>query len=258
MDILSAVILSIIQGVTEFLPISSKGHLTIAESFIGSQQKSVSNLSFFTLLHFGSLIAILFHYRRELIKLLKSRSVVILYIIIATIPVGATGLILRNHLKSFYENPIYACCGLIVTGVTLLIAEYKSTETTNMSNMGFKKSLLIGFAQIIALLPGVSRSGTVLSASFVCGINRVEAVGFTFFLGIPVILGACILEGKDLITNQAQIDFLPIIIGISVTFIVSLFAINIVKVLAAKKRLVYFSMYCFVAGVSLLIYFLIK
>lgn len=251
MNVMDAIILAVVQGLTEFLPVSSKTHLLFARHFL---QLPV-DLFFDVTLHMGSLAAILVYYRKSWLELLRERRREVPRLILATIPLIVAALLLRKPLAAAYENLALAAGMLLATAVWLVIAERFSREQQGVLDAPLWKILLIGLAQACAVFPGISRSGSTIGMGYLCGLRRPDAVRFSFFMGAVAIAAAMAKMTQELISAKARPDPLPILLGVAVTFVVSLAAIRVVEKLSPKGRFLWFALYCAVAGIVGLICF---
>ena len=265
-ELLKYLFLGLIQGITEPIPISSSGHLVLFEHFFGLE---ISGLSFEVLVNFASLLAVLFIYRTDLIQLTKnsvSYLVVsdktksmkkdfyfVLYLIIGTIPAGIIGVLFQDQIAAAFKGVRVIGFTLILTGIALwLIRNLKGSKGDG--ELTLKDSIIIGLSQAVALIPGISRSGATIVSAMALGTKRETALKFSFFLYIPVSLGAMILSLSDLIhdPNMGQL-FLPYSLAFIASLVASYFSlkwfINIMK----KGKLGYFSIYCFVVGIAVII-----
>jgi undecaprenyl-diphosphatase len=252
MSIFSVLVLALVQGLTEFLPVSSKTHLLFARYFLETERV---DLFFDIMLHAGSLLAIFVYYRKAWAVLLRERRKELLLLFLGSIPLVVAGLLLRKHLKPAYGNLTLASGMLLVTAAWLFLSERLGKERHGLLEAPLWKILLVGLAQACAVFPGISRSGSTIGAGYLVGLKRDESVRFSFFLGSVGILGALVLLGKDAVESKAPVEVLPIVIGIAVTFAVSLAAIKVVEKLSVRGRFSWFALYCAVAGVAGLIYF---
>lgn len=251
MSIAQVVILAVVQGLTEFLPVSSKTHLLFAQHFLGIP----TDLPLIVILHAGSLLAIALYYWRGWRDLLRERRREILPLVVGTIPAVVAGFMLGGVLEPLYSRPALASGMLLVTGAWLFVSERTGRERHALLEAPLWKILLIGVAQAAALLPGISRSGATIGAGYLCGLKREEAVRFSFFLGAVAITGALALKGPEAIRGQGGASSLPILLGVLLTFAVSLGAIKVVETLSLKGRFSLFALYCAGAGVAGLLYF---
>ncbi len=255
-EIFKAFILGIIQGLTEFLPVSSSGHLVLAQHFMKYQKP---NISFETVLHLGSLLAVLIYFRKDILELVKApferpsekrkqNLSSILYLIVATFITGVLGILLKDKFEEMFNHPILASGMLIITGLILYFSDKISNTKITMDKIGIKRSVIIGLGQTFAIIPGISRSGTTIAVSIYSGIKREDAAKFSFLLSIPAILGANLSEFKSL--KELSPNFIPqYIVGAVAAFIsgylVIAWLINIVK----KQKLKIFSMYCWIVAI---------
>ncbi len=251
MPIASVLVLAVVQGLTEFLPVSSKTHLLFAQVLLGHEP----DLALTVVLHAGSLLAILAYYGKAWLVLFRERRKEILLLFVATLPAAAAALLLKGHLEALYRSPALGAGLLLVTGAWLVLAERLGRERHELDGAPLRKILLVGVAQAFALLPGISRSGSTIGMGYLVGLRRQDAVRFSFFMGAVAIFGALLLMGRDIARSQAALAPVPILLGVLVTFAVSLAAIKLVESLSLKGRLSWFAAYCGVAGVAGLVYF---
>ena len=268
MSILQAVILGLVQGLTEFLPVSSSGHLTLGKAILGVTENGIL---FEVVVHMGTFFAVVFAFRRDVLWLLQGVAALfrsrhqrqhnsneealryIAYIVWATIPAVIVGLFFKDWVEEAFADPLLAASLLIVTGLILLLSRLglKSTGEVNLP-----RSLWIGIAQAFAILPGISRSGTTISIGMLIGVRREEAARFSFLMALPAIGGAFILHLKDLSGNAFDSgQFIPLAAGFIVSFLSGLFAIKVLMKVVQKGRFDYFAWYCFAVGL-IGIYFL--
>jgi undecaprenyl-diphosphatase len=268
MDILQSIILSVIQGLTEFLPISSSGHLALADKLFGPH---TADLRFFAIAHLGTMFATIWVFWDEIIKLFKSLGTIpaavkekklngdlkmVLYIIIASVPTGIMGIFLKDKFESLTSNVIIIGICLVVTGIILLVTRFVKTGERDQNNFGFLRALILGTAQGIAILPGVSRSGTTIAASLYMGADRKFAGRLSFLISLPAIFAVNLMEWFD--PNAACpadgiVPKLPYIIGFVVSFGVGLLALKILLKLVENGKFWVFAFYCFALGVTAII-----
>ncbi|MEA3475316.1 MAG: undecaprenyl-diphosphatase UppP [Candidatus Cloacimonadota bacterium] len=257
MNIINSIILGIVQGLTEFLPVSSSGHLVIFQELLKYNKPGIL---FEIIVHIGTLTAVIVYFRKDIVKLIiavfswkkdrdneiKSYQHMLLHLIIASIVTGIIGLIFQDILESFFDNILMVSIMLLVTGLILFISD--KVKNTNREQLNLPTSLFIGFAQSIAIIPGISRSGSTISAGIFAGLKRDIAVRFAFLLSIPAIIGAVILKSKelsDVITHDLLLPYL--LAGISAA-IVGYLSISLLIQLIKKAKLIYFSIYCWIVG----------
>ena len=265
MDILSAIIVGIVQGLTEFLPISSSAHLIFIQKILGVE----SSLAFDTFLHLGSLITVLWFFHADIYKMLRAWWLSIgdilqnrfkegfrqdpykrlaWYVILATIPAGVVGILFEDQISALFAGSLYVpAFFLFVTGTILYLSQRMERGNYDFATVGPKESLFMGLGQACAILPGLSRSGTTIAAGLVAGLNKEFAAKFSFILSIPAILGAALVQLKD-IGSALDANFLAIILGFIAAFITGYIAIKWVLDLIEKKSLDIFSYYCWLVG----------
>ncbi len=202
-EILKALILGIVQGITEFLPISSTAHLILIP-WIFKWHGDVDTLTFDVAIHGGTLFSLLFCFYKDWLSLFFKNRKMLIYIIVATIPAGFAGLILRDTVEYTLRSPAIIIFTLIFFGILMLLAEwfYKRNTINQKNGASFTDALIIGCAQTIALIPGVSRSGITITAGLFRKINRQEAARFSFLLSTPVIGGAFVLESLRVVNSE--------------------------------------------------------
>tara|TARA_R110002049_G_scaffold616_12_gene3608 strand:- start:2669 stop:3463 length:795 start_codon:yes stop_codon:yes gene_type:complete len=254
MDVLEAIILGIIQGLTEFLPVSSSGHLELAKAILGDTSVPEESLTFTVVLHFATALSTIVIFRKEILEIFKGlfqfkwneEFKFSLKIIISMIPAVAVGLLFEKELESFFGGKILLVgCMLLLTALLLLLADKAKNTDKKVS---FSNAVLIGISQAIAMLPGISRSGATISTSVLLGIDRTRAAKFSFLMVVPLIFGKI---GKDVLSgdlNFQSSDMLPIIAGFVAAFLAGLIACKWMISLVKKSKLSYFSIYCAVVG----------
>lgn len=266
MSVIEAIILGVVQGLTEFIPVSSSGHLVILHKIFGSDS---TNLSFDVALHFGTLMALLIYFRKDVINLakalfIKSSQTKLAWILaFATIPAAITGFTLENLLESRLRSSNVVAITLIIGAILMLLAEkwakHDKRPKTKLNNTSLKQGLGIGVAQTFALLPGFSRSGSTITAGVFAGLDRSSATRFAFLLGIPIMVGAVLKvflssEGLGNISSQTNIFF----IGALTAFISGLFAIKFMLKFLSKNSLNSFAYYRIALGVIVFAYTLLN
>ncbi len=247
MIFLKTIILGIVQGLTEFLPISSSGHLALIGGYLGFEEGTLMA----TIMHTGTLIALLFYFRKDIIRLIMSpfkRDVEYLRLLgllaLGTVPAVLFGLLVSSRMEQIFDSPLVIGICLTITGMILFFSGFMSGERKNIRVID---SIMIGIAQAIAILPGISRSGITISTGTFIGIARVHSAHFSFLLAIPAILGATIFE---LSSVEIRSIGLPILVGLLASFISSLFAIRFLLGFLKRGTLRPFSYYCFAMGIT--------
>jgi undecaprenyl-diphosphatase len=249
MSLVQVIVLSIIQGIAEWFPISSSGHLALAQNFFGFQ-----NLSFDVFLHFASILAVFVMFWKEIIRLLDIRKKenfrYLLLIVLGIIPAGVIGFLFKSKIEEFFSSMFYLGIFFIISGI--LVYSTKFFRAGRKENLNWFDSLFIGIFQAVAILPGISRSGATISSGIYRGLNKQEAVKFSFLMAIPVVLGAAVLELKDLVASD--INYSLLIISFVITFIVSLFAIKVLLRIIKTDNFYLFGIYNFILGILVLIW----
>lgn len=254
MEYFHAVVLAVVQGVAEFLPISSSGHLVIANALLHQMAGTSVPEETATMtiaLHFGTLLSILVVYRKELFALLGDFDL-IKKIVVATIPVGVIGLALKDYVDESFQRPIVAGFALLLTAAFLLAGRRLQKRKSNEETISMGTAVAVGLFQAIAIVPGISRSGSTIAAGMSCGLKREDAAKFSFLIAIPAIGGASVLELKDFVTGEAQLTGspLPMIIGMLVSFVVGVFALRWLIKMVVADRLHIFAIYCIIVGLA--------
>ncbi|MEK6925047.1 MAG: undecaprenyl-diphosphate phosphatase [Nanoarchaeota archaeon] len=253
MDV-SILVLALVQGILEWFPVSSSGHLYIFELLLGFK----SGLDLEVALHFGTLMAVFVYFRKDIVNIVRdlihskwktNNSRLGFLIIIASIPVAIFGFLFRSYFE-ISSSFIVLGFGWIVTSTALFIGAFSNTKLNNASSLSFSKALLVGFAQVISLVPGVSRSGMTISSGLLFGLNEKDALKFSYLLSIPAIIGANIVTFGN---RTIHSDFL---IPSLVCFLVGLIFINISfnYVLNNKRNLIWFGIYTLILGIICIIF----
>ena len=263
MDLLTAAFLGLVQGVSEFLPISSDGHLVIFETLLGVGEEE-GGLSFVIAVHIGSLLALLLFYRERILGLarglLARDAAAIAHIgklALATLPAVGVGLFLKDRVEAAFQTPWMAGAGLLVTG-TFLITTKSTLPRAHALAPSFAQALAIGCAQALAILPGVSRSGSTIALALALGIAPLAAAEFSFLLGIIAIVGAAVLDLPDLLAAGATPAATPMGIGAAAAALSGLAALAIFVRLLASQRFHVFAYYCWAAGAAFLVYLAVR
>lgn len=273
MTYLTAVLMGILQGIAEFLPISSSGHLALFQHFFGMEDFESTQLFFSVMLHFGTLVSVLIYYRNDVLEMIMeffrllaspfskkrergpvppARRMVGL-IVVATLPLFAV-LLVKDFVESATGSVTFVSLALIFTGFILFASDRMARGRKNAETATVKDALLVGLAQGLGTLPGISRSGSTISAGMLVGFDRSFAVRFSFLMSLPAVLGATILELKDAIEVGLDPSIIPYCaVGMLVSGVVGYFAIRLVNLLADKGKFGSFAYYCWVAGAISLI-----
>jgi len=244
---LDAILWGLIQGLTEFLPVSSSGHLVLIPALL---EREGPDLATSAMLHLGTLAAVLLYFRSDLVGMAKfdrpGRKMITL-IVIGTIPAVVLGLAFKDAIEDLIEDPRAVAFMLIATGVVLLGTTLLRIGDRRSEDLGPLDAILTGLAQSLALIPGISRSGMTITSGLLRGMSRVEAARFAFLLGIPVIAGAGLLEIADVVSSDASIDN-SVWVGMIVAGLSGYAAIAILLKVLNRVGLAPFGVYCVVAG----------
>lgn len=254
MDVLDAIILGVIQGFTEFLPVSSSGHLELGKAILGDNSIPEESLLFTVILHFATALSTIVVFRKDIVEIITSllkfswneNTQFVSKIVISMLPAVVVGLLFEEELESFFGGNIaFVGAMLLVTALLLWLAD-RSKNTGN--TVTFKNALIIGLSQAVAMLPGISRSGATISTSVLLGNDKSKAARFSFLMVIPLIFGKIakdILGGE--LTTQAT-NFTTLGIGFIAAFLSGLVACTWMIKLVKKSKLSYFSIYCVIVG----------
>jgi len=269
MEFIKAIILGIIQGLTEFLPVSSSGHLVIFQKFMNVK----TDMFFDVMLHVGTLISVFIVYWDDILKMfIEFFSMItdavrgkftlknpyrrfVLMVIIGCIPTGLMGIFLNDFFESLFNGFTFIGYTLLITGVILWLGQRLGNGRKNMSKISVIDALVVGIFQGIAITPGISRSGSTIVGGLLRGFDRELATKFSFIISIPTILGAALLEGKDVIkAGTFMVNPMLTLSGMIAAAISGIFAIKIMIKTLNNGKLHYFSYYCWSLGLFILIY----
>ncbi len=287
-EVLQALLLGVVQGVTEFIPVSSSGHLVLVPYFLGIDPPGIA---FDVALHVGTFAAVVLYFRTDLTRLIAAvfgvgdpvlvsyyRRLAVL-LVLGSIPIAVIGFTLRDVFEAAFDSPMTAAVFLMVTGVLLLLGEAARSRRGGISGtvadtdgeeamvgrdpgdpeglaldaMGVRQALVVGFGQCVALFPGISRSGTTIAAGMSAGLTRPAATRFSFLLALPALIGAAIVSAPDLASGPVEFSPLAVIVGIVAAFVSGFLAIRWLLALVARDRLTVFAAYCLVAGLLSLV-----
>lgn len=254
MDTIDAIILGVIQGLTEFLPVSSSGHLELGKAILGDTSEGKESLLFTVVLHFATALSTVIVFRKDIVEILKGllkfqwneETQFIAKIMLSTIPAAFVGLFFEEELEQLFGGKVlFVGFMLIITAILLWLAD-KSKNTDKP--VSFKDSAIIGVSQAIAILPGISRSGSTIATSVLLGNDKSKAARFSFLMVLPLIFGKI---GKDVLDGDITADMgssSTLIIGFFAALISGYFACKWMISIVKKSKLVYFSIYCFIVG----------
>ena len=276
MTYFQAIILGLAQGLSEFLPISSSGHLALLQYFFNVSAENV--LPFAVLLHLGTLVSVFIVYWKDIVELVKELGAVIrdiftgkglrinanptrrlgFMIIVATIPTAIIGLLFNAAFAALYLSLTAIGTGLLITGTILFVAERMGKSNKTVKQMKFRNAVFVGVMQGIAICPGISRSGSTLFGGLISGLNKEFAVKFAFLISIPSILGSVIMEAPNAFEAGMDMSLIgPVIAGVIVSALSGLFAIKAMIKLVSNRKLIGFSVYTWALGIAVIAYALI-
>jgi undecaprenyl-diphosphatase len=263
LSIIDVIILAVVQGMTEFLPVSSSGHLVLVQQLLNLNDPQI--VLFDVFVHFGTLISVMIIFRKDIVEILRSFLQAIkkalskeehkkteyfqlgLAILVGSIPAGLVGFVFHRQVEEIFTDPKFAAMNIVITGLVLFLTRIaKPIEGKKVSIFA---SIFIGLAQMTAILPGISRSGLTMSAALFMKVSPMQAARFSFLLSIPVIIGATLLEAYKLIAFGTTIGFIQITIGIVMSATAGYVAIKMLLRIMEKGKFSWFSLYCLVVGV---------
>lgn len=260
-DILEAILLGIVQGLTEFLPVSSSGHLELAKYFVGDDSMAAESMTMTVTLHAATALATIAVFRREVAEILgglfqfkwNEATIFSLKIIISMVPAVFVGLLFEKQLEQLFERQIpLVAAMLFVTGLLLFLA---SRAKDSRREVSYADAVIVGIAQAIAILPGISRSGATIGTSVLLGIDKERAARFSFLMVVPLILGKMAKDTLDGALVQDSAQALPLVAGFVAAFITGAFACTWMIKIVKNSKLSYFAVYCFLIATFALIHY---
>ena len=255
MSLLEAIILGLIQGVSEFLPVSSSGHLLVFHHIFGITAED--NLTFIIVLNMGSLLPLLFVFRRDIWALVKNpfqKTAALLAV--ATVPLVIVTLLFEGFIESMFHMVYYLPVGFVITGVVLLLSDRLKKNDKDFGRLRFVDAVLIGLAQAVAVFPGISRSGSTITATMARGVNRESAAKFSFLMSVPAAIGAMLFRVSRIMADPALIEglnFQNLAAGFITAAITGYLAINFMLAIVKTAKLKYFAFY-YVFALAILIF----
>lgn len=264
MSLIESIILGIIQGLTEFLPVSSSGHIEIGQAILGTASLKEQEELLSIVLHAATALATIIVFRKDILAILQGllkkegqeHKQFSIYVILSMIPAAIIGVFFDDLLETLFEGQLVLVCAmLLLTGALLLFAEKAKIESTDQLTWG--KAIIIGLAQAVAILPGVSRSGATIATSILLKVDRAQAARFSFLMVVPLILGKMakdILDGKMHMSDELMI---PFIVGFLAALLSGIIACQWMIAIVKKSKLSYFAYYCWAVGIVGLIYTLV-
>lgn len=259
MNWLEALILGVIQGLTEFLPVSSSGHLEIGQALLGTSGEE--NLSFAILVHTATVLSTLVVFYREVAQLFRGTFTTLRWnaekdyvakILVSMIPVFIIGMFFKDEVEAFFGNGLLlvGIC-LLITAVLLALSEWLQKKRQGTGHeVGYKDAIIIGIAQACAVLPGLSRSGSTIATGLLCGVKKESVAQFSFLMVLIPILGEAFLDLVDIIQGETStgLELLPAIVGFVAAFVTGCFACRFMVEIVRRQRLTWFAVYCAIVG----------
>lgn len=261
MSTVEVIILAIIQGLTEFLPISSSAHLILPSAIFGWQDQGIV---FDVAVHVGTLFAVMLYFRQDIANLTvgwvkslggqsSTESKLAWWVILATIPAGIAGLFAAELIELYLRSPYVIAVTTIIFGLALWFADAKAKQMQSMESLTWRQALLIGLAQAVALIPGTSRSGITMTAALMLGLDRISAARFSFLLSIPIIILSGGYQGLKLLSAPANYDLNAILLGTVLSFISALICIHLFLKVINRMGMLPFVIYRLLLGILLLV-----
>ena len=249
-----AVLLGFIQGMTEFLPVSSSAHLALAEHL---GRGVVENYAYDILLHLATVLAVIGAFYKDIIDIIRNRGkwVVLAYVIVGSIPAGIIGLLFKDSIESLAQDPVIICCCLMLTSTLLMLAQKTQRSDILLEKTGFRRAFGVGCFQVLGMLPGVSRSGSTIAGGVILKLERESAVKLSFFLMLPAVIGANLLKFMKDPEEILTLPMGPALLGCVVALLSGLLAARLMLRIVKNDRLEWFALYCAIVGLAGLIYF---
>jgi undecaprenyl-diphosphatase len=248
------VILGILQGLTEWFPVSSSGHLALAKELLGWQPPVI----FYVLLHLGTVAVVIAYFRKDILIVLRAmlrrdfnapEGRLAIFIVLGSVPTAFVGYAFKGIFESFFSNLLVVGLALLTTGILLFISARREGSKT----LGYLDSLLVGLAQGIAIIPGVSRSGATISTGLLRGVDRMAVFKFSFLLSIPAILGATVMESGDLSLLLSSVDTEAVVLGVLASMVVGYLSLKALQRIILTHKFNWFAVYCLAAGTVVII-----
>ena len=251
--LIEALILAVVQGLTEWLPVSSSGHLVITQKLLELNPP----LIFDVMLHLGTLIVVLIVFRNDIIDIIKAvakrdfkteEGKLAFFIVVGSIPIAAIGFVFHDIIESLFSNLLAVGVALIITGSVLFFSE----KRIGKRKMTFLDSLLVGLAQGATIIPGISRSGMTVATGLLRKINQATAFRYSFLLAVPAVLGATVMESRDIV--MGNIDLAPLCLGVIISMIVGYGSLKLLHRIVMNEKFHLFAYYCWALGIVIILF----
>ena len=248
-----ALVLGLVQGLTEFLPVSSSGHLILVRELMGlnSVGSSQFNLMFDIMVHVGTLVAVVIVLYRQILDLFKKPFKRLLMLIVASIPAVIVGFTCKDYIEEYFSTATYLCFFFLATAVLMLVSELVAKRNKNPKELGWGSAVAMGVMQGVGVFPGISRSGSTIFGGTVAGAKSKDIATFSFLMSIPIICGSLLLGLIDIgrAGTLAQIDWFSVVVGAVSAFVSGYFAVEIMLKLIAKANYKWFSLYLLIIAI---------
>jgi undecaprenyl-diphosphatase len=250
--LIEALILAVVQGLTEWLPVSSSGHLVIIQTVLGLNPP----LIFDVMLHVGTLIVVLTVFRKDIVDIIKAvikrdfetdAGKLALFIFVGSVPIAIIGFVFYDFFKSVFSNLLVVGVAIIITGLVIFVSE----KRIGNRKMGILDSLLIGFAQAVTIIPGISRSGITVATGLLRKIDKTKAFRYSFLLSVPAVIGATVMESRDLVLGN--MDMAPLFLGATISMIVGYVSLMLLKKIVMNEKFHLFAYYCWTVGIAMIL-----
>jgi len=251
--LIEVVILAVVQGLTEWLPVSSSGHLVITQKVLGLNLPLIYSV----MLHVGTLMVVLTVFRKDILEIIKAlvkrdfeteEAKLALFIAVGSVPIAIIGFVFYDFLKSLFSNLLAVGLALLITGSILFFSE----KRIGNRKMGILDSLLIGLAQGVTIIPGVSRSGVTVATGLLRKVDKATAFKYSFLLSVPAVLGATIMESKDL--TAANVNMVPLFLGAIISMIVGYASLKLLQKIVMNEKIHLFAYYCWAVGLAIILF----
>ena len=255
--LIEALFLAVVQGLTEWMPVSSSGHLVITQTVLGLNPP----LIFDVMLHVGTLIVVLTVFRNDIADIIKAvikrdfeteEGKLALFIVVGSVPIAITGFIFYDFFKSLFSNLVAVGLALIITGSVLFFSE----KRIGNRKMGIIDSLLIGLAQAVTIIPGISRSGITVATGLLRKIDKTKAFRYSFLLSVPAVIGATVMESRDLVLGN--MDMAPLFLGATISMIVGYGSLKLLQKIVMNEKFHLFAYYCWTVGITIILFISIQ
>ena len=251
--LIEVVILAVVQGLTEWLPVSSSGHLVITQKLLGVNPP----LIFDVMLHVGTLMVVLTVFRKDILEIIKAfvrrdfeteEGKLALFIVVGSVPIAIIGFVFYDFLKSLFSNLPAVGLALLITGCVLFFSE----KRIGNRKIGILDSLLIGLAQGVTIIPGISRSGVTVATGLLRRVDKATAFKYSFLLSVPAVLGATVMESRELAV--ANVDMIPLFLGAIISMIVGYASLKLLQKIVMNEKFHLFAYYCWTAGLAIVLF----